>query len=258
MNELKINHNFKNLIPSLSREEYLSLTESILAHGCRDAIKVWRGIIVDGHNRYAICREHGIPFETAKVRFSTRNDAVIWIIENQMGRRNITDAIKISVALQKTDLLRKKASDSSEPVNLRKSVAKDAGVSENTVRKYMKIREFADPNLLAKVHSGKKKIGTAYCEVNSSELWAHRDSVPEDVTGLMVTTKTIEPLSVGDIPSDINDPAIQGIVKAHIAIVSNLYRFISDNAWLICDGGDITCVAERLGGQLGATVDLTS
>lgn len=47
--------------------------------------------IVDGHNRYEICRRLGIPFEVRERHFDNREGAIIWICANQLGRRNISD-----------------------------------------------------------------------------------------------------------------------------------------------------------------------
>ena len=51
MNDLIIDPVLKSLIPPLSDEEFKQLEENIKAEGCRDALVIWRGTIVDGHNR---------------------------------------------------------------------------------------------------------------------------------------------------------------------------------------------------------------
>lgn len=66
---LIIDPQFKNLIPPLQRTEYLQLEENLLADGCRDPLVVWRGTLVDGHNRYEICMRHRIPFSVTEVDF---------------------------------------------------------------------------------------------------------------------------------------------------------------------------------------------
>jgi len=89
--ELKIDEEFKNLIRPLFKQEYLQLEANLLADGCRNPITVWNGVIVDGHNRYEICRKHGIPFETEEMYFDCREEAIAWICANQLGRRNLTE-----------------------------------------------------------------------------------------------------------------------------------------------------------------------
>lgn len=89
--EIRIDDELKSLIPSLSCAERETLEDSILAEGCRDPIVIWDGVIVDGHNRHAICTAHGIPFKTLPMIFADRLDAMIWIRRNQVARRNLTD-----------------------------------------------------------------------------------------------------------------------------------------------------------------------
>ena len=88
---LKIDEEFKQLIHPLKRQEYLQLESNIIADGCRDPIIVWKGYIIDGHNRYEICTRHGIPFETQEKTFVCREEAIAWICANQLGRRNISE-----------------------------------------------------------------------------------------------------------------------------------------------------------------------
>ena len=84
----RIDPEFKDLIPPLTPNEYTQLQENILANGCRDPITLWRGTIVDGHNRYEICTQHGIKYETAAMPFPSR-DAVYFPIPAPPGlRRN--------------------------------------------------------------------------------------------------------------------------------------------------------------------------
>ena len=61
--ELTVDCEFRDLIRPLLKDEYRHLEAALLADGCREPITVWKGIIVDGHNRYEICRRLGIPFE---------------------------------------------------------------------------------------------------------------------------------------------------------------------------------------------------
>ena len=85
-----IDNEFKGLIPPLTDEEYKGLEESILKDGCRDALVLWGEILVDGHNRYDICTRHNIPFRTVQMEFAGRDDVLLWMIDNQESRRNLT------------------------------------------------------------------------------------------------------------------------------------------------------------------------
>ena len=88
---LIIDPEFQRLIPPLSAKEREILEENILRDGCREPLVIWNDIILDGHNRYEICRQHSLPFEVKDVTLESRDEAVAWICANQMGRRNITE-----------------------------------------------------------------------------------------------------------------------------------------------------------------------
>ena len=88
---LTIDPQFKNLIPPLQRTGYLQLEENLLADGCRDPLVVWRGTLIDGHNRYEICTRHSIPFSVKEMNFYCREEAIAWICANQLGRRNLSE-----------------------------------------------------------------------------------------------------------------------------------------------------------------------
>lgn len=84
---------FASLCPPLTPEEYGGLEDSIRAEGCRDALIVWPCgddlLILDGHNRYAICERLGLPYRTTAMALPDRDAAVAWIIANQLARRNL-------------------------------------------------------------------------------------------------------------------------------------------------------------------------
>jgi len=90
MHNIIIDDEFKILLPRLDDETYRLLEENILEYGCRVPLILWNGILIDGYNRLQICTEHNIPFNTTDMEFDSREDALIWIIENQISRRNLT------------------------------------------------------------------------------------------------------------------------------------------------------------------------
>lgn len=88
--ELLIDQEFKNWIMPLREDEFAGLRENIRQYGCTQPLDVWRGIIVDGHNRYKICKELSIPFDIHEMDFLTREEAKDYMIRNQLARRNVT------------------------------------------------------------------------------------------------------------------------------------------------------------------------
>ena len=53
---IQVHKEFEKLIPPLQDTEFSSLTTSILKYGCQEPIETWNGVIIDGHNRYKICK----------------------------------------------------------------------------------------------------------------------------------------------------------------------------------------------------------
>ena len=92
-------------IPPLLPEEYKQLEENIIQNGCREALLVWETtgqhlpnvettatvyILIDGHNRYTICQQHQLDFKVHLMSFDSIESAKFFMIDNQLGRRNLT------------------------------------------------------------------------------------------------------------------------------------------------------------------------
>lgn len=95
MQELKIDPEFKNLLPALTEEEYRDLEDNLVTNGFDakkyGAIIIWGDTIIDGHNRYEIWQKHNIEPVIESIEFTNRDAAIDWIINNQFSRRNLTD-----------------------------------------------------------------------------------------------------------------------------------------------------------------------
>lgn len=97
---ITIDDEFASLIPPLAAEERLELEASLVAHGgARDPIIVWdRGellppILLDGHNRLEICWRLGLPYAVKGIRFESKDQALAWMEQNQLGRRNLSGPV---------------------------------------------------------------------------------------------------------------------------------------------------------------------
>jgi ParB-like chromosome segregation protein Spo0J len=91
---LKVNPELRAVVAPLTAEEYAQLRDNIRRDGLLEPITLWAegsGTIVDGHNRYTICTELGIGFRTKSLSFPDLAAAKLWILEHQVGRRNLTD-----------------------------------------------------------------------------------------------------------------------------------------------------------------------
>jgi len=148
---IKIDKEFQAKIPPITEDSFKQLEVSILAEGCRDALVVWAGqdLLLDGHNRYKICTKNDIEFDVDEIEFEDRNEAINWIINNQLGRRNLTpeeisylrgqrykEESKISG--------RPKKADQNDQLLTSKKLAEEFKVGEATIRRDAKFAESVD------------------------------------------------------------------------------------------------------------------
>ena len=179
---ITINADLQAYIDPLTPDEYASLERSILAEGCRDALVLWGEVLVDGHNRYGICQKHGIPFEAVQnPRFASIEDVHLWMIEQHLGRRSVSDFQRGVLALRQSEIVSARrarapapASESGaeatpdatsapapEPLASREAIAKAARLSSTQVKLIETIQKQAAPEVVAAVKSGTLSLHAA-------------------------------------------------------------------------------------------------
>ena len=189
---ITVNEELLAYIDPLTPDEHEALERSLLAEGCRDALVLWGDVLVDGHNRYGICTRHGIAFNTVQnTAFKSLDDVHLWMIDQHLGRRSVSDFQRGVLALRKKDILTARTApaatsepvvaegsppwDESDPATsvpapglarpdtllTREAIAKAARISSNTIVQIEKIQKSATPELLAAVKSGTISINTA-------------------------------------------------------------------------------------------------
>ena len=188
-----VNEELKAYIEPLTPEEHEALERSILTEGCRDALVLWGDVLVDGHNRYGICQKHGLPFQTVQnPRFTSMEDVHLWMIDQHLGRRSVSDFQRGVLALRKREIIadrKARASTTAEPaestaaaavaempaaapeaiaalpapdpLSSREAIAKAARLSSSQVVMIEKIQKQAAPELVAAVKSGTISINAA-------------------------------------------------------------------------------------------------
>lgn len=181
--DLTVDPEFRDLIPPLNEEELKLLEASLVADGCESPLIVWNGVIIDGHNRYAICRKHDIPFSIQEKNFDTREEVMLWMLRNQLGRRNLNNYQRSELAL-KFEPLFAHASEKrmlagklvDPPQNsaegsgeTRKQIAKMAGVSHDTIKKVKRLHEHADEETKSRLRRGEMTVNKAYNELMQKE-----------------------------------------------------------------------------------------
>jgi hypothetical protein len=67
---------------------------------------LWGEVLIDGHNRYEICSKYDLPFKTVhNDSFKSLEDVLLWMIDNQLGRRSVSDFQRGMLALRKRDII---------------------------------------------------------------------------------------------------------------------------------------------------------
>ena len=184
MNEpVTIDPEFQSLIPSLSSEEFHQLTENCKRDGILDSLKVWNGILIDGHNRYRIAEELDLNYQIEEMEFPNREAAIRWIILNQFGRRNLSAYDRSVLALKLKPVIAEKATEKQSEaggavrqksdkavVDTKKELAKVAGVSHDTIHKVETIEKNAPESVKEAVRSGDVSINQAYRNIMQEQI----------------------------------------------------------------------------------------
>ena len=186
--DLVIDEEFEKLLPVLTLEESEKLENSILQYGMLDPIKIWQDpdtgewIIIDGHNRYNILKEHNIDWHywqdyKIMAELETREDVKQWMLEQQLGRRNLSDAEKYEIVQKFKSVFQKKAKENQSlggkglanlpKVDTRKEMAKAIGVSEGTYRKLDTVMQSGNEELKQQLREKKVSTDKAYQEIKN-------------------------------------------------------------------------------------------
>ncbi|MFH1184703.1 MAG: hypothetical protein V1755_06645 [Chloroflexota bacterium] len=144
---LTIDPEFQDLLPDLTDDEKEGLRQSIIAEGgCHDPIIYWsddpegRNPILDGMHRFDVCNNEGLKYPTKGMSFPDRPSAMIWIFENQHGRRNMTPEQRKLVRGRWYNLKKAENPEKSEKGkfcpsgNTAENIAREEGVSARTVK----------------------------------------------------------------------------------------------------------------------------
>lgn len=170
LSSLKIDPEFSAQILPLSFDELQQLKMNMIRDGkLTDPIIVWNKTILDGHNRYNLLKKHSfIEYEIKEMELSSRQEALIWICNHQLGRRNLTPERRKYLIGKRYEVekqvsqncgnqytsAKKDATDQNDPCQnksgshvTRQRIANETGTSEGYVQraeKYMNGVEAAD------------------------------------------------------------------------------------------------------------------
>ena len=204
MSDILVDQEFRSIVPPLSQEEYEGLEASLIKEGNRTPIDTWRGYIVDGHHRYDICHKHNIPLKPAnELQLEDRDEVMLWIIDNQLARRNLPLPVRLELIITSQEIeLRRQARERKQEAGelyhkgspkvtqmfvspledkpkhrqdeaVDAIIARKAGTSRETVRKYRDVMKKATPEQKEKLASGKATVNQVYQSVKRDEVKEH-------------------------------------------------------------------------------------
>lgn len=189
MNDIKIETEFKDLLPPLTEEQKENLEKDIIKNGCLNPLIVWKDILIDGHHRYEICQRNNIPYDILEMEFKDKLQAMEWAWSNQKNRRNLNNYQLAEIALKLKPAIEEKAKekqlsslkqntvnqksderteDKKQIVGEKKSIntlgelSKIAGVSRDTIHKVEVIEKEASEDIKAKAKTGEITVNNAY------------------------------------------------------------------------------------------------
>jgi hypothetical protein len=110
-------------------------------------------VLLDGHTRYPIVTTHNVPFEIAEVKgVQTRDEAVDWIVNQQLGRRNLSDEQKSYLRGKRYNLEKRQdgghgdqhSGDHCDPPTTAQRLAAEYRVGEATIKRDGQYAEAVD------------------------------------------------------------------------------------------------------------------
>ena len=252
----------------LSDEEAAQLEANLLHEGCRDPLVVWQeeNLLLDGHNRFDICQKHDLPYEVQHVSLPSRQAALKWMFENQLGRRNWTPYQRAEMALQlkpeiaeqakRNERLRKgkqpgasscqESDNLIEPVDTKKELAEKAGVSHDTISRAEFLSQHANDKTKEKLRRGDTTINKEYQrlkkEQNAQERQQRKSAPvvirPDDRCRCITSAIADAHLHVepGSVDFVITDPPYP---QEYLPVYSELSVFASH---ALKEGGSLLCM----------------
>ena len=90
---LKINPEFKRLVPPLTIAEQKALEDEISSTVRQRKIRVWYHTILVDYSYYEYCKLFQLPYDTVSIPYTCKEEVIAWICENQLERKGLPDAM---------------------------------------------------------------------------------------------------------------------------------------------------------------------
>lgn len=231
------------LIPSLQASEYEQLEANIRRQGCREALLIWQttqgildgsednspvNILIDGHNRYSVCTKYGVDFKITLQEFPTLQAVRDFMIDNQLGRRNLTpeqmsylrglkyrnERQAAGRPIQDRASAADEESDTTVAQRTQDRLAKQFNVSPRTIHRDREYSEGIDkltPELKQEVLKGKQKLPKEL--VRAVGRTVHYKAPPLSLSDVLAFTEPSTSSSTNEVNGAVTD-----VKETHITV----------------------------------------
>lgn len=185
VSELKENKEFSRMVPEMSGIEYNEFLKSIEKDGIRQPIHILLDkTILDGRHRVRACKELGINEVQALVHSLDEDEAIAFVRDTAIERRNITVEQRVDIVLKSEELIKslvtranensvsnlkqtKSSTGPMEPIGRTNKVIADmTGSSETTVKRMKRVKR-ESPESYEEIVKGKETVRGAHDKLPS-------------------------------------------------------------------------------------------
>jgi len=239
-------------------------------------------ILVDGHNRYSICKKHDIHFDVVHKFFADRSEALLWIIDNQFGRRNLAPYTIGELVLKRKSIIAAKAKENQkarkgdqagatcqnsdkliDPIDTKKELAKATGgrLSHDTIAKVDLISKHADEETKTRLRNNEISIHRVAKDIKEKNQKAKRDTQRKEAAE-KVEPQFFDNLHIGDFREQshkVADGSLSLIFtdppydRDALELFDGLGKFAADK---LCEGGSLVAYVGHI--QLPKAVEILS
>ena len=164
-------HPFAALFPELPPEELTQLARDIKERGQLEPIILYKGVILDGRNRYRACQIAGVKprIEEFDAK-ATRRSPEEFVLSRNLRRRHLSVGQKAAIALEWSEQIElsadpQKNKGRGRPKGTLSEGAKKIGINERRVFEVRQIRE-ANPSLYQDVKADRRSLNSALAEIS--------------------------------------------------------------------------------------------
>jgi hypothetical protein len=174
-------HPFAELFPELPPEELAQLARDIKERGQLEPIILYKGVILDGRNRYRACQIAGVKprIEEFDAK-ATKRSPEEFVLSRNLRRRHLTVGQKAAIALEWSEQIElsadpQKNKSRGRPKGAVSEGAKKIGINERRVFEVRQIRD-ASPSLYQDVKADRRSLNSALAEISPQRDTRFRES----------------------------------------------------------------------------------